>query len=251
MIKTPEAMKNETILALDNHEIKSKEIIDILRRQGNMQPLITELILERALSEVELSSEEESQELQKFRENNNLESEEAYVDYLQANHLNEGLLLQIVTRPTRVIRYREDRWGPRANSLYLKHKEQYDLITYKRLQCKDQDVMQEIYFRLKDNEESWESLAAQLTGGAASSATIGPVPVANLEGSLLTAMRHFGPRHVCKPISLDSQVVVAELVQFNPSEFNDELRTDILRREFEAWLMEESKKMMNKVTYSS
>ena len=47
---------------------------------------------------------------------------------------------------------------------YLKHKEQFDLVTYWRLESSNQDLMQEIYFRLKDKEESWDSLARQFPG---------------------------------------------------------------------------------------
>ena len=44
-------------------------------------------------------------------------------------------------------------------------------------------------------------------------------------------------------------MVVVELETFQPSEFNDELRTRILREEFENWLQEECSKMLSKVTY--
>lgn len=239
-----------TVLLLDDQAIAAERLLGVLRRQGQIPNLIRELVLDQALATVLISSEEEEQHLQGFRTERQLESEEAYVGFLQASHLDEALLRQMVTRPERVVRYREDRWGPRANSLYLKHKERYDLVTYRRLQCGIADVMQEVFFRLKDREESWESLAQQFAGGDPNATSrVGPVPVGTLEEPVLSALRQQGPGRVCRPICIEDQVVVAELEAFQPSEFNEELRTRILREEFETWLQEECSKMLNKLTY--
>jgi hypothetical protein len=238
------------VLLLDDQPITADQMLGLLRRQGQIPSLVRELVLDQALATVELSPEEEEQHLQAFRSERQLGSEEAFVGFLQASSLDEQLLCQMVTRPERVVRYREERWGPRANSLYLKHKERYDLVTYRRLQCANADVMQEVFFRLKDREESWESLAQQFAGGDPNATgRVGPVPVGSLEEPVLSALRQQGPGRVCRPISLGDQVVVAELEAFQPSEFNEELRTRILREEFETWLQEECSKMLNKVTY--
>jgi len=238
------------VLLLDDQPIAAEQLLGLLRRQGQIPSLVRELVLDQALATVELSPEEEDQQLQPLRSERQLESEEAFVGFLQASSLDEQLLRQMVTRPERVVRYREERWGPRANSLYLKHKERYDLVIYRRLQCGNADVMQEVFFRLKDREESWDSLAQQFAGGDPNATgRVGPVPVGSLEEPVLSALRQQGPGRVCRPISLGDQVVVAELEAFQPSEFNDELRTRILREEFETWLQEECSKMLNKVTY--
>jgi hypothetical protein len=239
-----------TVLLLDDQAIAAEHLLGLLRRQGQMPSLVRELVLDQALTAVAISAGEEDELLQAFRSERQLESEEAFVGFLQASHLSEALLRQMVTRPERVVRYREERWGPRANSLYLQHKERYDLVTYRRLQCGNADVMQEVFFRLKDREESWESLAQQFAGGDPNATgLIGPVPVGNVEETVLTALRQQGAGRVCRPISLGDQVVVVELEAFQPSEFNDELRTRILREEFENWLQEECSKMLSKVTY--
>lgn len=239
-----------TALLMDDHPISASEVVNILRRQGQITGVVQELVLDQALAEVQLSAEEEANLLEEFRNQQNIKSEEALVAFLQARQLDPNLLLQMVTRPHKIVRYREERWGPRANSLYLQHKERYDLVTYRRLQCADADVMQEVYFRLKDREESWESLAQQFhRGNSSATSRIGPVPVGTLEEPVLSALRQQGAGRVCRPIHLGKQVVVAELEAFQASEFNDELRTRILREEFEQWLKQECSKMISKLTY--
>jgi hypothetical protein len=243
-------MVSAAVMLLDDQPIDATAIVGVLRRQGQIAGLIRELILDQALTNIVIPAEEAAKLLASFRSEQKLESDEAFLGFLQARQLDEELLRQMVTRPHKVVRYREERWGPRANSLYLKHKERYDLVTYRRLQCGNADVMQEVFFRLKDREESWESLAQQFSrGDAAATGRVGPVPVSGVEGPILTALRQQGVGRVCRPVSLGDQVVVAELEAFQPSEFNEELRTRILREEFDSWLQEECSKMLNKVSY--
>ena len=49
-----------------------------------------------------------------FRQLQKLESDEAFADFLQKNYITEQLLQQTLSRPHRVVQFREERWGPRA-----------------------------------------------------------------------------------------------------------------------------------------
>ena len=53
---------------------------------------------------------------------------------------------------------------------------------------------------------------------------------------------------VLRPLRLDANtVVVAELESIEARRFDDELRTLILRQEFDSWLQEECSRMLNKL----
>ena len=146
---------------INDQKVSSTKILEIIRKNGQILSIIRDLIIDSELSIIELKPELEEELIKKFREDNKLTSEDEYHEYLNSRHLDEALLKQMVTRPNRIVQYREERWGPRAKSLYLQHKDNYDLVTYFRLQCNNSDVMQEVYFRIKDKEESWESLNMQ------------------------------------------------------------------------------------------
>ena len=95
------------VLLLDDQPITADQLLGLLRRQGQIPSLVRELVLDQALATVELNPEDEEQQLQAFRAQRQLETEEAFVGFLQASQLDETLLLQMVTRPERVVRYRE------------------------------------------------------------------------------------------------------------------------------------------------
>lgn len=243
-------MTNDTAFIAAGKIIHCSELINLLRRCGQLPNLMREWILDEALTDIALEEGEEDQLITELREGNGLTSDEAYAAFLQQRQLNESLLRQSLSRPHKVVRYREERWGPRANSLYLQHKDRYDRISYRRLQSSDADVMQEVYFRLKDREESWESLARQFQpGNPDANALEGPVAVANVEAELLAELHRAGPNRLLKPLQLGDQVIVAQLEQVLPAEFNDELRTQLLRDAFDDWLAEECSRMLGSLEF--
>ena len=146
-----ESIKNGTDAALwlDDQPVSAAEVMAVLRKERKLPELVRNLVLDRTLSQVKLSPEREVEILNDFRQKQQLESDEAFTDFLQKNHLTERLLQENLSRPHRVVEFREERWGPRANSLYLKHKDRYDRIHYRRLQSSNADVMQEVFSALR------------------------------------------------------------------------------------------------------
>ena len=241
---------SDTVVLLDDQPLSGRELLALTRRGGQLQALLRDWILDRVLAEVILPAKEQAQLLQDFRQQHKLESEESYVAFLQQRLLDEELLLAMICRPHQVVRYREERWGPRANSLYLQSKERYDKIRYRRLQASNADVMQEVYFRLKDREETWESLARQVNpGDPTATGMVGPIAVSEVEPALLSQLRQAGEGRLLRPLLLGGQTVVAQLEEVLPSEFNTELRTLLLRDAFDEWLGEECSRMLQKVNF--
>jgi len=241
---------SDTALIAAGHPIGSAELIAVLRRSGQLPNVLREWLLDHSLAEVELDAGHDEQLLSDFRQTNGFEEEDAFQRFLQQRQLDEALLKQSLSRPHRVVRYREERWGPRANSLYLQNKDRYDRIVYRRLQSIDADVMQEVYFRLKDGEESWESLARQFhPTNPAAEGRLGPLPVADVEPALLEELRRAGLNKVIKPMQLGQDIVVAQLEELLPAEMNDELRQQLLRDAFDEWLADECSKMLNKLEF--
>ena len=237
-------------ITIDEINVSTSEIIEILRRNGQIPFLVRDFILDKELNSIHLGEKIENELIENFRRERNLISDAEFNEYLTSSHLNEELLKKMVTRPEKIVRYREERWGPRAQSLYLKYKDSFDLISYRRLQCSSPDVMQEVYFRLKDGEETWESLGKQFHPDEPDyEVRIGPVPVSSIEKPLLEALRKSGEGVVVRPLMLQDQAVVAELESFQASRFDEELKQRILRQEFETWLEGACSKMLSKTSF--
>lgn len=236
---------------VDETPLLTSEIIALLRKQAAFPRLIRDWVLDRTVAEITIEKEEQRKILNEYRSNNKLIEEEEYLNYLQDNHLDEELLLKILLRPHQIVKYRENRWGAFAQSLYLQQKERFDLVSYNRLESTNAEVMQEIYFRLKDNEESWDGLARQFPGAPANAKALqGPVPVADVEGPILKVLRESEPGRVARPIRYGNQVIVVALDKFHPSTLDDYVRIELLKGEFDEWLGNECNKMLKNIRFS-
>ena len=145
-------------------------------------------------------------------------------------------------------KYREERWDPwQIHS--PKNKEKYDLINYRRLQSSNPDVMQEVFFRLKDKEESWETIAQQFPEAPKDAdARQTAIPASQIEAPLLAALRRAGPGVVLRPLQIDATtVVVTELESIETNSFDEKLQNLIIREEFESWMQSECNRMLNKL----
>ena len=243
----------DTVLLLGEQPVSGMEVIAALSKERKLSDLVKRLVLDRILSTVEFSTTREEELLNNFRQKNNLESDESFLDFLQKNYITEALFREELIRPHRVVKFREERWGPRANSLYLKHKERYDSMTYRLLQSDNADIMQEVYFRLKDKEDSWDNLAKQFpNAGPESDARMNSMPVADIEPALVEALRKAGPGIVIKPLQINTgRVVVAELESIEASRFDEKIRNLIIRQEFESWYTEECNKALSRLKVSA
>ena len=241
---------NHIVVVADGEAISGSDLVNLLRRGGQINALLREWMLEHVLRDVELEPGTEDQLIAELRQNQGLTSDEAFANFLHDRQLTESLLRQSLSRPHKVVLYREERWGPRANSLYLQHKDNYDQISYRKLHSGDADVMQEVYFRLKDGEETWESLARQFQpSNPSANALQGPIAVSAVEPELLQELRRAGPGKLLKPLRLGQEIVVAQLEEVHPAEFNEELRTLLLRDAFDAWIAEECSRMLTRLEF--
>ena len=243
----------DTVFFIDDLPVSTAEVVAILRRENMLPTIVKHLVLDKILQNIEIPSDHEKELVQIFRKQNNLIHETDFKNFLKKYHTNETLLKQFLSRPDRVVTYREERWGPRANSLYLKHKDRYDLISYRRLESTNADVMQEVYFRLKDKEDSWESMANQFPNCKSDEgALVKDVPAEQVEEPLLDALRKAGVGELIRPIRLGpNTIVIAELEKIKASKLDEEIRTLILREEFDRWLEDECNRMLKKLEVQS
>lgn len=244
-------MQQGNLLEINNEGISATCLLETMRRQGGMKGFIQEWILERELRDVDIPKEIAQTLLMQYRSTNNLNEDKIFEEHLQDRHINEELLQKMLIRPHKIVAYRNDRWGPAVESLYLKNKEKYDKVKYWRLEASNANVMQEVYFRIKDGEETWESMAAQFQKISTNAkAKIGPMPTQNVEPQILSELLSNAPGKVIQPIKIGINTAVVSLISFTPSELNEDLKRKILQETFDDWLQNEYKLLSTRISFS-
>lgn len=240
------------MLKIEGQEIEYTEVLDILRQQNIFRNLLEELVLEKKLLNIEITKEREDKLVKTFREENNLKDDEAFKEYMKRNYIEERHVRKLVTRAERIVEFRTEEWAHLTNSLYLQNKDKYDLITYRRLECNNQDIMQEVYFRIKDGEETWETMAKQFApGNPEANAKIGPVPKSIIEQQLMKSMKDKGEGRIVPPIHVgNSNYAIAELIKLEASVYNEEIQTQLIKDSFNEWIANQVQKSSEQLTFN-
>ena len=219
--------------------ISSEKILNILRRNRQVPFLLRELIIDEEIKSIILPSSVLSGLIERFRSENALDSDSNYQDYLNSNYLSEELLQESLERIHKIVLFREEKWGPRVNSLYLKNKQKYDTIKFYLLQSSSADLMQETYFRLKDGEATWDGVFNQLYPDQNSlvvNPLVGPVAVEKIESFLINELTKSDPGIILPPIQHGNTTYVIQLIELSHSRLDEDLKTKILQDQFEQWI---------------
>ena len=156
----------------------------------------------------------------------------------------------MLERTEKISIFKEETWGPRAHSLYLQKKNEFDKITFNILSNPSENIIQEIYFRLKDGEETWESIAKQLSPpNQIVNYNVGPVAVSSVPQAILKAILAHSKSTIIPPIFHNNSFYVAELVEIHSSEFNSALKENILNQALESWLENACKDLTNTIQF--
>jgi hypothetical protein len=59
-----------------------------------------------------------------------------------------------VTRPILLEKLKEDKWGPKVESYFMTRKQALDKVLYSLIRTKDLGLAQELYFRIKEGEQT-------------------------------------------------------------------------------------------------
>ena len=237
-------------MKINNKSYGLRELTDVLRRNNQVLPIARELILDSELSEIVLTDNKVVSLLQKYREENDILDHSKFSAHLKANYLDEESLQRILERAEKVSVFKEEMWGPRAHSLYLQNKEKYDSISFYLLSSPSKDVIQEIYFRVKDGEETWTTMASQLSSPAQSiNPKIGPVAVNSVPDIIVRTMRQHGKFTITSPIRHGNSYYIAELLEIQAAGFDSILREKILNQQLQLWLDNACADLANNITF--
>ena len=223
-----------------------------IRQKGLVEEFIRDQLLQRILAQVDLPQQQQDQIWADFLRQNELEDAQALEAFLAAKYLNQDLLREQVIRPHRLIQYRESMWGPFVNGLYLQRKDEFDIITFSMVRSRDYNVMQEVYFRLKDGEETWLSIGRQLNPDQPETPVVfGPVYRAQFASELVDHLYSCGVGVISPATTIGGWTVVSRLEHIQPSVLDDTIRAILLKDRFDAWLEEQCRSTLQSLRFGA
>lgn len=226
---------------LCQHTISSKELILLLEKYQLLQQLQRELLIDQTIAPFTCAPEELTQGCNEFCQSHQITSDHVLQAWLVRNNLTMRQWQESITRNIKIEKFKQALWENKLESYFLKRKGQLDRIVYSLLRVKDPHIAQELYFRIREGEQSFGDLAGQYSEGpeAQTSGLIGPVELNVPHPQLTKQLIASQPGQLLTPMSLGEWVVIARLEKLLPAQLDQAMRQRLMNELFEQWIKEQ------------
>lgn len=228
-----------------NRVIKASELMDLLGKYQLLPQLVRGMIVDDAIAEYPLNDEERSGFVRQFYEQNKLNTPEARQGWLESQGMDEGQLEALIERPARLEKFKQSVFGKKVEAYFLTRKAALDRVLYSLLRTKDLGLAQELYFRIKEGEQSFADLAKQYSQGgeAATGGLVGPSPLTAPHPAIARTLQVSQPGQLWPPVRLEEWYVIVRLEKFFPAQLDESTRRQLIEEMFESWMREQLKAM--------
>ncbi|MDY7015122.1 MAG: peptidylprolyl isomerase [Cyanobacteriota bacterium] len=230
-------------LQIGDQILTGEEIIPLLEKYQLLPQFAREVIVDRAIKEIECTAQEQEQAYQKFCKQQQIETEADRQEWLNRRKLTPEQLNALVERSVKIDKFKQKTWGKQLESYFLQRKTQFDKVVYSLLRTKDAGVAQELYCRLIEEEATFEELARDYSQGpeAKTGGKIGPVELSNPHPTLAKMLAISEPGQLWPPTRLNEWFVLVRLEESMPAQLDEAMRSQLLNERFNQWLQEQGK----------
>lgn len=238
------------VLRIGDHTITAEEIIPLLAGYQLLTPLLRELIIDRETAAIDCTPEEIEQARKHFFEQNQITSEEAKQAWMAQRKMTAEQLEALASRGLKVEKFKQATWGHKLESYFLGRKGQLDRVIYSLIRSQDPGIIQELFFRIQEGEQSFAELAREYSQGpeAETGGLIGPVELSTPHPAVAQMLRLSKPGQLCPPTRLGEWFVIVRLEKFIPAQLDAPMRQRLVNECFANWLSEQLNQQLAALT---
>lgn len=227
-------------------KITSGEIISLLKQYGIMPQFVREVLIDCAIADIALTTEETFKACQQFYQQHQLNTDADLEAWLVSRSLSREQLDHIITRNTKLEYFKRGNWDSKVESYFLQRKAKLDRVIYSLIRVKDIGIAQELYFRIQEGEQSFSELASQYSLGseAETGGLLGPLELSVPHPDLAKMLAASQPGQLLPPTRLGEWIVIIRLEKLMKAQLNEPMRQRLLNELFESWLQSQYKELI-------
>lgn len=236
-----------TFLQVGNQTLTAEDIINKISSNKDLFPkFLEEMAIDKAIVPYSFTSEEMATLNKNFYAGCTDEENEVW---LQQNGLTRESVTQYLIRQAKIKKFQEAQWANKVEHYFFQErKRQLDRVIYSVICHQDNNVIQELYFRITDEEQSFAELAAQYsqTPEAKVKGVVGPIALGELQPNLTKVLMFYSPGTIITTKIGDYHTLL-KLESIIPANFNKSMRQRMMQELFQKWLQQEVINMQSQV----
>jgi parvulin-like peptidyl-prolyl isomerase len=230
------------VLRIGDQAFTLATLVQTLGGYGLLPKLVQELIVDRAIADVELTPAETETALHRCDLRNGIQDESMRRVWLEQHQMAAAAYSRLACRDAQLDKFKQDQWGHTLETSFLRNKEQFDRVIYSLLRTRDAGLAQELYFRILEGENSFGELAKQHSLGpeAETQGLIGPVELTKPHPQLAQMLRRCQPGQLLPPNLIGDWFLIVRLEKFVPAQFDAATQQVLLEEQYRTWLNQET-----------
>ncbi len=231
-------MSSNSCLKIGERLLCDDQIIEALVEYKLFEPLVGQVILDRALATVALSEQEVYHALADGEIPAAASLEEFLIQWCQQNQVSEDYLHKVVLRGLRLNKFKQSYFEPKIISEFLRIKPDLDQVEYSRIRVGDFFLAQELYFQIQDDGADFLELARQhsLDGESLDGSWIEPTSLASLPPEISNLFKNGQEGKLYKPVLVDDLFWVVRLERIYPARLTASMRSLLRGQLYNDWL---------------
>lgn len=144
-------------------------------------------------------------------------------------------------------RYKEQEFGVLAEQYFLEKKGRLDQVVFRIIRVREAGLAQELYFRIEDDEVSFQDVAQAFSEGveADTGGLVGPVALERIQPELASLLQHLNCGQLSSPLQLGQWWVLVRLEKLIPARFDTLLRRQIIDHLFNQFIQTQVDQVIN------
>lgn len=228
------------VLEIDNQVYTAEDLVPLLSQYQLLPKLAQEILIDKAIAGIKCSEEENNLAYERFCQQNQLTSEEQVQTWLDKHSMNREQLQNSITKRMRIDKYKKQIFSDRVDAHFIKRKSQLDRVVYSLIRVEKPEIAQELYFRIKDDENTFSTLAMEYSQGAEAQTggLIGPVEINAPHPKIAQILATCQPGQLVPPTRVGEWIVIIRLENYISAKLDDAMRQRMLDELFNRWLNE-------------
>jgi parvulin-like peptidyl-prolyl isomerase len=238
------------VLEVDNQVYTAEDLVPLLAQYQLLPKLAQEILTDKAIANIQCSEEENSSIFNQFCQQNQLDSEEQIQNWLDKQGMNREQLQNLITKKLRIDKYKQETWNDQVDAHFIKRKSQLDRVVYSLIRVEKPEVAQELFFRVKDDQNAFSALAMEYSQGteAQTGGLIGPVEINAPHPKIAQILATCQPGQLVPPTRVGEWIVIVRLENYISAKLDQPMRQRMLDELFNRWL---SDSIQQKVSFLS
>jgi parvulin-like peptidyl-prolyl isomerase len=227
-----------TILQIKDRTIAATEIIPLLDNYRMLPQFLREVIIDRAIVNIEYTPAEFTDVYQEFTQQYQLDSVAKLETWLNKMNITKAQLETRMIRKIKFDKFKQEQWGHQLESYFLERKLAFEKAVFSLIRVKSAGMARELYHRLQEGENSFAELAKLYSLGeeANNNGLVGLVKLIDLHHILAQMLHRSQPGQLLSPRQIEDHWVIVRLEKYLPARLDKVMRERLLNELCDRWL---------------